>query len=109
MRIQDINAEIKNRTRCRLSETQIHKLCVEGNFAPRYILGKYDISIPFKYELRKRCGRVVEADDKRLLPLQHPAATLYNVSIKEVLVRNYQKMRLFFRSGPLPQNSEVGV
>ena len=66
MRIEDINSEIQRCTRCRLSETRIHALC----------------------------GKVVEADNKRILPLQHPAAVLHDASIKAVLVRNYQKMRL---------------
>jgi DNA polymerase len=78
-----------------------------GYFATRYILGKYDIPIPSKPDFRELYGKVVEADNKRILPLQHPAAVLYDASIKEVLVRNYQKMRPLLTLGPLPQDSEV--
>jgi uracil-DNA glycosylase family 4 len=199
MRIEDINAEIKRCTRCRLYETRIHALCGEGNlsaklmliaqapgekedsvgrmfigpsgkvleellemvhierkniymtnlvkcmlpkyrrpksdeigicsqyldremefikpnilaplgyFATRYILGKHDIPIPSKPEFRELYGKVVEADNKQILPLQHPAAVLHDASIKDVLVRNYQKMRLLLGPGPLPQDSEVSV
>lgn len=73
-----------------------------GYFATRYILARYDIPIPPKPEFRKLYGKVVEVDNKQILPLQHPAAVLHDASIKAVLVRNYQKMRLL-----LPQNSEV--
>ena len=199
MRIQDINAEIKKCTRCRLSKTRIHALCGEGNlsatlmliaqapgekedsvgtmfigpsgkvldelleiahierrriymtnlvkcmlpkyrrpksdeieicswyldreidliftnilaplgyYATRYICGKYDIPIPSKPEFRKLYGNVVDAGNQRILPLQHPAAVLHDASIKEVLVRNYQKMRLLLGPGPLPPDSEVSV
>ncbi len=71
-----------------------------GYFATRYILKKYDIPIPSKPEFRKLYGKVVEADNKQILPLQHPAAVLHDGSIKEVLVRNYQKLRLI--AGPRP-------
>ncbi|MDX2490317.1 uracil-DNA glycosylase [Desulfosarcina sp.] len=71
-----------------------------GYFATRYILKKYDIPIPSKPEFRKLYGKVVEADNKKILPLQHPAAVLHDGSIKEVLVRNYQKLRLI--AGPRP-------
>lgn len=75
-----------------------------GYFATRYILGKYDIPIPSKPEFRKLYGKIVEADNKQILPLQHPAAVLYDASIKAVLARNYQKMRLL-----LPQDSKVSI
>lgn len=65
-----------------------------GFFASRYILGKYDIPIPSKPEFRELYGKVIEADNKQILPLQHPAAVLYDASIKDVLVRNYQKLPL---------------
>ena len=71
-----------------------------GYFSTRYILKKYDIPIPSKPEFRKLYGKVVETDNKQILPLQHPAAVLHDGSIKEVLVRNYQKLRLI--AGPRP-------
>jgi DNA polymerase len=65
-----------------------------GYFATRYICEKYGIPLPPKTEFRKLYGKVFEADKKEILPVRHPAAVLYDVSIKEVMVRNYQKMRL---------------
>ena len=73
-----------------------------GYFATRYICGKYDIPIPSKPEFRRLYGKVIETGNKRILPLQHPAAVLHDASIKAVLIRNYQKMRLF-----LPLDSGV--
>lgn len=70
-----------------------------GYFATRYICEKYGIPLPSKPEFRKLYGRVVYVDNKQILPLQHPAAVLYDASIKTVLVRNYQKMRLLLLQG----------
>jgi uracil-DNA glycosylase family 4 len=69
-----------------------------GYFATRYICGKYDLPIPSKPEFRKLYGKVVEADNKQILPLQHPAAVLYDASIKVLLARNYQKLGLLLKA-----------
>ena len=69
-----------------------------GYYATRYILEKYGISLPPKQKFREIYGSVFEAEDKTILPLQHPAAVLHNASIKEAMVRNYCKMRMLLRS-----------
>ena len=65
-----------------------------GYFATRFIFVKYHIPLPYKSEFHRLYGEVVEADNKYILPLRHPAAALYNPSIKEVMTENYRKMRL---------------
>lgn len=65
-----------------------------GYYATRYIFEKYAIPLPSKPEFHEVYGKVLEAGDKEILPLQHPAAVLYDSSIKEKLVRDYRKMRV---------------
>ena len=64
-----------------------------GYYATRYLFGKYFIPSPPKSEFHEVYGKFFEAGNKEILPLQHPAAVLYNRSIKEVLVRNYLKIQ----------------
>lgn len=184
MGIENVNSEIQGCTRCRLSETRIHSLCGEGNwaarlmliaqapgekedkagtmfigpsgkvldellktshidrkiiymtnlikcmlpkyrrpksdeieicsqfldreialikpgilaplgyFATKYICEKYGIPLPPKTDFSKLYGTVFQVGKKEILPVRHPAAVLYNPSIKDVMVRNYRKMRL---------------
>lgn len=65
-----------------------------GYYATRYLLGRYAIALPPRAELHQVYGEVLPAGDRKLLPVRHPAAVLYNSSIKEEMVRNYSKMRL---------------
>jgi DNA polymerase len=75
-----------------------------GYFATRYIFEKYDIPLPPKAEFRKLYGKIFEVGNKQILPVQHPAAVLYDASIKGVMARNYQKIRLL-----LPLDLEVRI
>jgi len=72
------------------------KLASLGYYATRYIFEKYAIALPSKLEFHGVCGKVLEAGDKEILPLQHPAALLYNSSIKGDMVQDYSKMRIVF-------------
>jgi len=65
-----------------------------GYYATRYISKKYDISLPSKPGFYKIYGKVFLAEDKKILPLQHPAAVLYNDSIKEEMIKNYHKLKV---------------
>jgi hypothetical protein len=57
----------------------------------------YGVQIPAKSEFRKVYGQVLETADKKIIPLQHPAAILHDSSIKNVMVTNYRKMEVFYR------------
>lgn len=67
-----------------------------GYYATRYVFEKYAIALPSKLEFPGVCGKVLKAGDKEIVPLQHPAALLYNSSIKGEMVRDYSKMRTVF-------------
>ncbi|MBW2540397.1 MAG: uracil-DNA glycosylase [Deltaproteobacteria bacterium] len=69
-----------------------------GYYASRYIFYKYDLPLPYKKEFGGVYGKVFDADNKKLIPLQHPAAVLYNRSLEESIARNYQKMQVLFVS-----------
>jgi DNA polymerase len=63
-----------------------------GYYASKYILEKFNITLPLKTEFQKIYGRVFLAENIKILPLQHPAAILYDGSIKEEMIVNYRKM-----------------
>jgi uracil-DNA glycosylase family 4 len=71
-----------------------------GYYATRFILEKYDIQIPVKSEFRAVYGQVLKIGNKKIIPLQHPAAVLHNPSIKEAMVKNYRKLRVIITSRP---------
>jgi len=65
-----------------------------GHYATKYIFEKYALCLPSKPEFHKIYGKVFWAGDRKILPLQHPAAMLYNPSVKEEMIKNYRKMRV---------------
>ncbi len=70
-----------------------------GYYAIKYIFEKYAIALPPKSEFHKICGTVFSAEDKKVIPLQHPAAVLYDHSVKEVLIKNYRKLKELLADG----------
>jgi DNA polymerase len=66
-----------------------------GYYATKHIFEKYAISLPSKSEFHKVYGKVFLAGDRKILSLQHPAALLYNDSIKEEMIKNYRRMKVF--------------
>jgi DNA polymerase len=68
-----------------------------GYFATRYLFEKYNIPVPPKPEFRKVYGNVFETDGKKVIPLQHPAAVLHDISIKNLVVSDYRKMAVIYR------------
>jgi DNA polymerase len=67
-----------------------------GFFATRFLFGRYGLALPPKAEFSSLYGRRVAVGDTILLPLQHPAAVLYNPAIKAVMVRNYRLLGEIF-------------
>ena len=65
-----------------------------GYYATKYIFGKYVIPLSSKSEFQKIYGKVFLLDDRKTLPLQHPAAALYNNSNKGEMIKNYRKMKV---------------
>lgn len=60
-----------------------------GYFATRYIFEKYGIGEP---EFPEICGEIFE-NDKKIFPLRHPAAILYNSSIQSEMTKNYGNLK----------------
>ena len=65
-----------------------------GYYATKYIFSKYDILLPSKLEFDGVYCRIFLYGNKKIFPLQHPAAILYNNSIKEKIVKNYCKLKV---------------
>ncbi|MCK4547145.1 MAG: uracil-DNA glycosylase [Candidatus Eisenbacteria sp.] len=68
-----------------------------GYHATRYILEKHGLPIPPKADFRSVYGKVFEGDERQILPLQHPAAALYDPSIMNVMVENYARIKVWIR------------
>ncbi len=64
-----------------------------GYYATRYIFNKFHIHIPNAKPNLKKYGTLFLADNRKILPLRHPAALLYNDSISEEMTKNYRKLR----------------
>ena len=61
-----------------------------GYYATEYLFEKYSIPLPSKGQY----GNLFLAGNKKILPLRHPAAVLYNDSVKEEMVKNYHKLKV---------------
>lgn len=67
-----------------------------GFFATRFLFARYGLALPPKAEFSSLYGQRVAMGDAILLPLQHPAAVLYNPAIKDVMVQNYLVLKKIF-------------
>jgi len=67
-----------------------------GYYATRYIMEKYGIPLLPKPEFHEVYGNVLERDGKKIIPLQHPAAVLHDISIKSTLVKNYRTLQVLY-------------
>jgi len=69
-------------------------LVLLGHFATKYIFEKYSLDLPDKKELHKIYGKLFLSNDKKILPLQHPAALLYSPQIRDEMEKNYRKLKV---------------
>ena len=66
-----------------------------GYYSTRYVLNRYNIAIPeSRAAFSVLYGKLFVAQHKRLYPLPHPAALLYNKSYKPVAFEKYGKLRV---------------
>lgn len=63
-------------------------LCPLGYYSTRYLFRKYGIRD--KLEFPEICGDILSPSDRKILPLGHPAAVLYDDSVKEGMVEDYK-------------------
>lgn len=67
-----------------------------GYYATRYIFEKYGLDLPAKPEFHQVYGQLL-LGERKVFPLQHPAALLYDESAREKMVRNYRKLKVLSR------------
>lgn len=63
-----------------------------GYYATKHIFEKYALSLPSKQEFSKVFGQVFLAGTRKVLPLPHPAAVLYNPAFEKEMIKYYHKM-----------------
>ena len=65
-----------------------------GYYSTKYIFQKYLIPFPTsREELTEIFGKVFLAENRKILPLGHPASILYNDSLRKKMIKNYQKLK----------------
>lgn len=69
-----------------------------GHYSIKYLLEKYDREIPSKKDFYKLYGKLILTNNRKILPLQHPAAVVYNSDLKKVLVNSYHKLQILSRN-----------
>jgi len=86
-----------------------------GYYSTKYIFKKYNLLTPPKNEFYKIYGKLlISADFKKILPLQHPAAILHRPELREVLIKNYRKLKIlseeckWYPMCPMKQYYEMG-
>jgi uracil-DNA glycosylase family 4 len=68
-----------------------------GHYATKYLLEKYNLEIPPKKDFYQLYGNLVLINNRKILPLQHPAALVHTPTLKEVLLKNYHKLQVLLR------------
>jgi len=63
-----------------------------GHYATKYLFEKYHLEIPAKPEFYRLYGKLFLTSNRKILPLQHPAAVVHNAMLKKVLINNYHKL-----------------
>ncbi len=68
-----------------------------GYYANCYIFQKHGILLPSRAGFSSTYGTLFLAKDKKILPLPHPAALLYNPDLKQDLIKSYRKLQLLLK------------
>ncbi|MEE9440375.1 MAG: uracil-DNA glycosylase [Candidatus Thermoplasmatota archaeon] len=74
-----------------------------GYYATTYVFKKYDLPVPSKQKFYTVYGMLFLSGKRKILPLQRPAAVCHNTSLKEVLVKNYHKLKVLSKDCKLYQ------
>jgi len=86
-----------------------------GYYAAKYVFNKFDIPLPQKPEFNSVYSRIFLLDSKKVFPLQHPAAVLYNNSIMDEMEKSYRKLKVlsseckWYHVCPIKRFYEIGV
>lgn len=65
-----------------------------GHYATDYIFEKYSLHAPSKQGFHLIYGKLFLASNMKIMPLQHPAAALYNPDIKRKMEKSYHKLKV---------------
>lgn len=65
-----------------------------GYYATKYLFVKYAIPLPSKPEVSLVYGKLFLTADKKILPVEHPAAVLYKSTNKKRLIDHYCKIKV---------------
>jgi len=65
-----------------------------GHYATSYIFKKYSLPLPSKQDFYNIYGKLLLVGNRKILPLQHPAAMLYHPHIKDEMKKNYHKLKV---------------
>ncbi|MEA2016610.1 MAG: uracil-DNA glycosylase [Actinomycetota bacterium] len=86
-----------------------------GYYAAKYVFDKYNIKLPQKSEFNGIYSRILLLDSKKVFPLQHPAAVLYDDSIKGKMIKNYGRLKVlsseckWYQVCPMKRFYEIGM
>lgn len=86
-----------------------------GHYATSHIFKKYSLPLPSKQEFYILYGELFLTDNKKILPLQHPATMLYHPHIKDEMAKNYHKLNVllndckWYTSCPMKRFYEEGI
>ena len=69
-----------------------------GFYATKYIFKQYAIPVLPKAEIFTVFGKLFLRKNKKILPLSHPAALLYNPSFKEKMIKDYHEMKVLLKN-----------
>ena len=69
-----------------------------GHYASRHMLQKYVLDVPTGSAFREVYGKLYWTGERKILPLQHPAAVLYNPDMMPVLEGNYHKLQVLWKN-----------
>lgn len=65
-----------------------------GYYPTKHVFTKHHIPLPnSKLEFAKVYGKLFLAENRKILPLRHPAALLHDSSLREEMMTNYRKLK----------------
>jgi len=65
-----------------------------GHHATKYLFEKYRLKLPSKEYSHVVYGRLFIAGERKIFPVQHPAALLYNPALEGIMMENYHKLKV---------------
>jgi DNA polymerase len=63
-----------------------------GYYATRYLLDKYSLEVPDRKSFHELYGRLMLTDGRKIYPLEHPAAAVYDSAKMDRLSDHYRKL-----------------